>query len=321
MFNEISHLLTGPQDNKLDNFCEGTMQGKHRVLWLFHGTAMVGDYPRTVNWLIDFTGCRVLQDEEDFRPGIARRGGMTWIAGNSLELAEPRGSGGPTQRFLDRHGPGMHSIALQVEDIDATIKHLSAHGVRIASRPLPNFAWTDPRDTGGLLLEWFSTAEPHDPRFGATIPPHHRPPLLEARKWAAIGGIVADPMAVADRLSTLLGLPITFVAEDAPAGAPVIGVSTNDCTIALYRLPDVGSALNLWGSAIALARVHLMTLIVDDLSLARRVLQSRGIRLLRDEPDFILPHPQDSGDLSVGLTSSLLPGDPRCPTRPLCLRS
>jgi hypothetical protein len=123
-------------------------------------------------------------------------------------------------------------------------------------------------------------------------------------------------MAVADRLSTLLGLPITFVAEDAPAGAPVIGVSTNDCTIALYRLPDVGSALNLWGSAIARARVHLMTLIVDDLSLARRVLQSRGIRLLRDEPDFILPHPQDSGDLSVGLTSSLLPGDPRCPTRP-----
>src|SRR5439155_9359569 len=128
----------------------------HEVQWLFHSTAMVADYIRARDWLVKFCGCRVLQDDENTNPGVARRGGMTWIGDNCLELGQPILPGAASARFLERFGPGVHSIALQVADIDATVAFLAERGVPVASRPEHRFIFTDPRTTDGILFEWFA---------------------------------------------------------------------------------------------------------------------------------------------------------------------
>jgi methylmalonyl-CoA/ethylmalonyl-CoA epimerase len=287
------------------------MSGKHEVMWMFHSTAMVDDYVRARDWLAKFAGLRVLHDTVEEHPGIARRGGMVWIGDNSLELGQPIIPGTAAWRFLERFGPGMHSIALQVADIEATIAFLAERGVAAPSRPAPHFVLTDPRATDGILFEWFATAQRDDPRFGVALPPPLLTPLLEAPQYAFTGVVVPEPRRVAEHFAELMGTAITFEDPDAGPGRPEAGVSTNDSTIALYRLPAPEESRRLWGAAYDRARVHLMALRVPDLGEAEEVLRREGVGLLRRDDGILDPRPDQTGNLQVALTDRLLPNDPR----------
>src|SRR5258708_4344554 len=98
----------------------------HRIVRTFHSTCMVNSYDRTVDALGRIAGLRVLEYSE--APTIGRRGGMAWIGDGSIEVAEPIVPGHAAARFLGRFGPGMHSCAFQVENLDATIEHLGRGG-------------------------------------------------------------------------------------------------------------------------------------------------------------------------------------------------
>jgi methylmalonyl-CoA/ethylmalonyl-CoA epimerase len=80
------------------------------------------------------------------------------IGESSLELVAPRGNAG-LERFLDKRGPGLHHIALQVDRIDDAIAFLTALGVPLidtVSRPGARgskVAFLHPKATGGVLVE------------------------------------------------------------------------------------------------------------------------------------------------------------------------
>src|SRR5207249_2797813 len=148
-------------------------------------------------------------------------------------------------RFVERFGPGVHSVALQIADIEATIAFLASKGVAAASRPQPEFILSDPRATDGVLFEWYGGKVKEDPRFDAPVPPLLRPPLLDVQRWAYIGAIVADPPATAAHFAELFGTAVTFEDPSAGPGRPEAGVSTNDCTLALFRL-DAARSRELW---------------------------------------------------------------------------
>ena len=76
-----------------------------------------------------------------------------------LELMESTGPDSQIGRFLERRGPGIHHLCLQVDDIDAKLADLAEQGVELVSstsevgaegRPV---AFVHPRATGGVLLE------------------------------------------------------------------------------------------------------------------------------------------------------------------------
>ena len=140
------------------------MDAHHELVRTFHSTCMINDYDATVTTLGRIAGLRVLEYGE--AENIGRRGGMTWIGDNSIEVAQPIVDGHAAQRFLLRFGPGMHSYALQVEDLDSTIAHLDGGGVTVGVRPAKGFCFTDPRTTGGLLFEWSEFTVEEDPRPG-----------------------------------------------------------------------------------------------------------------------------------------------------------
>jgi catechol 2,3-dioxygenase-like lactoylglutathione lyase family enzyme len=281
----------------------------HRVRAMFHSTAMVADYDRTVARTAELFGLRVLEYSAQDDPAIGRRGGMTWIGDGSIELGEPIVDGAPPDRFVRRTGGGMQGVALWVDDFDATTEHLAAHGI-----PMPvvvdHFGFTSPRATHGIQFEWSDFTVPEDPRTGAPEPAFVVPPLLDITHHAFVGALVDDPIAAAHEMAAKFGTPITFVRPDAPAGTERAGVSLGDCTLALYRrAPD--ESLALWGDARDRPGVTVLGLRVQDLGGARAVLREAGVRVLRDEPDRLVLDPATTGDLAVTLVADLLTGDPR----------
>jgi hypothetical protein len=269
---------------------------------------MVTDYDATVNALARLAGLRVLEFSD--AENIGRRGGMTWIGDNSIEVAQPIVEGHAAQRFLSRFGPGMHSYALQVANLDATIAHLGAGGVNVGVRPAQGFCFTDPRTTGGLLFEWSDFTVDEDPRLGAVLPPHAIQPLLEVQTHAFVGAVVPEPLAWAETFGPLFGLKETFRQVGLGPGEPTVGLAAPDCTLALFAPPG-DQSMALWGREHSRARMHLLGLGVRDLDEAASILSDAAIGVLRRTNSTIFVDPVATGGVPVALVNALLPGDPR----------
>jgi methylmalonyl-CoA/ethylmalonyl-CoA epimerase len=76
-----------------------------------------------------------------------------------VELLAPLGAETPVGRFLARQGPGLHHVAYQVTDIDATLATLKQAGLElIDQQPRTGIrgsrvAFMHPRATAGVLTE------------------------------------------------------------------------------------------------------------------------------------------------------------------------
>jgi methylmalonyl-CoA epimerase len=81
------------------------------------------------------------------------------VGENHVELLAPLGPETPVGKFLARQGPGLHHVAYQVSDIDATLAKLRQAGLElIDEQPRTGIrgsrvAFVHPRSTGGVLTE------------------------------------------------------------------------------------------------------------------------------------------------------------------------
>jgi methylmalonyl-CoA epimerase len=81
------------------------------------------------------------------------------IGENHVELLAPLGPETPVGRFLAKRGPGLHHVAYQVRDIDATLAQLKQAGLAlIDEQPRVGIrgsrvAFMHPRATAGVLTE------------------------------------------------------------------------------------------------------------------------------------------------------------------------
>jgi len=80
------------------------------------------------------------------------------VGESNIELIAPRGNAS-LGRFLEKRGPGLHHVAIEVEGIEAAIGLLKGLGVpmideapRVGARG-HKVAFIHPRATGGVLVE------------------------------------------------------------------------------------------------------------------------------------------------------------------------
>jgi methylmalonyl-CoA/ethylmalonyl-CoA epimerase len=80
------------------------------------------------------------------------------VGDGNIELIAPKGNEG-LERFLEKRGPGLHHIAVEVEGIEGALALLKTLGVplideapRIGARG-HKVAFVHPRATGGVLIE------------------------------------------------------------------------------------------------------------------------------------------------------------------------
>lgn len=77
-----------------------------------------------------------------------------------FELLEPLAEDGPIAGFLADRGPGIHHVALRVEDVGEALERARGSGIElIDEEPRPGawgheIAFLHPGSTGGVLLEY-----------------------------------------------------------------------------------------------------------------------------------------------------------------------
>lgn len=84
---------------------------------------------------------------------------MLPIGETRIELLEPTSEDSPISKFLEKRGSGIHHIAVDVEDIEASLAKLKANGMRLIDET-PRIgaegclvAFVHPSSANGVLLE------------------------------------------------------------------------------------------------------------------------------------------------------------------------
>jgi len=81
------------------------------------------------------------------------------VGENHVELLAPLGEDTPVGKFLAKKGPGLHHVAYQVSDIDATLAELKESGLELIDQQPrvgirgSRVAFLHPRATQGVLTE------------------------------------------------------------------------------------------------------------------------------------------------------------------------
>ena len=99
--------------------------------------------------------------EEGFRSTLISKEGVT------LELLEPIGQEGIIQKFVEKHGWGLHHISIQVDDIELEMKSLKAKGVQMVNDEPQVVKGTSnkstfihPRSIKGIMIELIRRGQP-----------------------------------------------------------------------------------------------------------------------------------------------------------------
>jgi methylmalonyl-CoA/ethylmalonyl-CoA epimerase len=113
----------------------------------------------------DALGLEVIETEEVAEQKV--RVAMLPVGEPRVELLEPTSEDSPIARFLEKRGPGIHHIALRVDDIRATLARLKEKGARLIDEtPRPGaggclVAFIHPSSANGVLLELVEHTQSH----------------------------------------------------------------------------------------------------------------------------------------------------------------
>ena len=106
---------------------------------------------------LDSLGLQIAHVEEVASQKV--RVAMLPLGESRVELLESTSDDSPIARFLAKRGPGIHHIAVRVQDIRASLAELKEKGARLIDEE-PRMgaggclvAFIHPSSTGGVLLE------------------------------------------------------------------------------------------------------------------------------------------------------------------------
>ena len=126
---------------------------------LDHLAIAVPDLDAATTFFRDALGLSVQRVEDVPREGV--RVAFLPVGESHIELVQPTRDDTGITRWLSKHGAGMHHVCLRVDDIEATLARLAAHGCELIN-PQPvtrddgtRYAFIHPRSTFGVLVELY----------------------------------------------------------------------------------------------------------------------------------------------------------------------
>ena len=106
------------------------------------------------------------EDTEDV-PGDYVRATFVPVGESRFEFLQPLDDEGPVQKFLDKRGPGIHHICLEVEDLPGMLDRLREHNVELIDQePRAGahgtlVAFVHPKSANGVLVELVESSSIH----------------------------------------------------------------------------------------------------------------------------------------------------------------
>jgi methylmalonyl-CoA epimerase len=100
-------------------------------------------------------------------PEMGYRGVGLRVPGGTghFELLEPLDENSYLHRFLRDRGPGLHHVTFEVEDADKAAQAIKEYGIEPFGGVQRSHGWAEtyihPKDSGGVLFQFFIEEEPH----------------------------------------------------------------------------------------------------------------------------------------------------------------
>ena len=122
-----------------------------------------GGIAEVANFYREALGLKIEEIEEVAEQKV--RVAMLPIGESRIELLEPTTDDSPISKFLAKRGPGIHHVAIQVENIRESLRKMKEQGARlIDEEPRTGaggclVAFVHPSSTGGVLVELVENQE------------------------------------------------------------------------------------------------------------------------------------------------------------------
>lgn len=128
------------------------------VIGIDHIGVAVNELDETISLYRDVLGLNLdgvhVEAEQKVKMAFFSTGGETRI-----ELMEPTDSESPVAKFIERHGEGIHHIALRVRNIESVLKKLKEKNLKLIDEKPRNsvggakIAFIHPKSTKKVLFE------------------------------------------------------------------------------------------------------------------------------------------------------------------------
>jgi len=236
------------------------------------------------------------EGDEDLEGADTR---MLWHGGYPLILLSKGVPGGPVAGFLARYGPGVHSLAWEIEDLWAAEHFLRARdigitGVNVSGRHF----FMHPRDTHRVLMEWTDDRIAGDPRRSATEPTGEGGGVLDGAALAWVTAVVADAARAADLILELAECSVLDGNPRGPDGDEITrDLRVGDLTV---RLVTPRSSASPYAAVLERgARLYSYALRVANLEDAIKSLDAEGIRTALNRGHAALLDPRTTLGLPI----------------------
>ncbi len=271
-----------------------------------HRLALAVDDAATAHeWFTRVLGAGALNS--DRHPDDIRSGGEADLEGTDVRLFRLGGysvillskgtPGGPVAKFIERYGPGVHSLAWEVDDMWSAQNLLMERGIRLGAVNIPGrHFFMHPKDTRGVLMEWtddsFGGNERRSDEGGGRVD-------VEGLAW--VTATVADAESTAAFLTDLADAsPVSGNAQGPPEREVTIDLEVGDMTLRLVTPLSSESPYSLEGEG---SRLCSFALRVADLDDALAELEATGIPTLRRESGLAATDPKATFGLPIEWTT------------------
>jgi catechol 2,3-dioxygenase-like lactoylglutathione lyase family enzyme len=220
------------------------------------------------------------------------------VGGYPFILLSRGAPGGPVASFLARWGPGVHSLAWEVDDMWTTQNLLARRGIRIGAVNIPGrHFFMHPRDTHGVLMEWT------DDSFGdSTRRQDEGGGAVEVRGLAWVTAAVADATETAAFLADLCdATPVPGNARGPSDREHTVDVRIGDLTL---RLVTPCSPESRYAAVVSDApRLCSVGLRVADLETSLKALPAEGVPVVQRDGDLAVTDPAATFGVAIEWTT------------------
>ena len=130
-----------------------------KVKQINHVAVVVDDMEKALSFWRDALGMELhgLRDVPAEKSQVA----FLPLPGSEVELVKPTTDDTGVAKYLAKHGPGMHHICLEVDDIEGMMSQLKSKGSRLTSEEPrtavdgKKYAFIHPESTSGVLVELY----------------------------------------------------------------------------------------------------------------------------------------------------------------------
>lgn len=129
-----------------------------KVLKIDHVAMAVADKARASSFLTDILGARLLLDESwEYRGQEFSWAYFDIGSEGRIEIVSSSDPDNFINRYIQKHGEGLHHLTLRVENLEEAVEWLQSRGIRVVDVNVENPHWKEafisPRDACGVLIQ------------------------------------------------------------------------------------------------------------------------------------------------------------------------